>query len=205
MAELGRIERPAVEAYTGKRKLYCVPNVLPFKDAPDEYKGLVEKYWNEVAEHIDRLEAAGKVNKIFFEGIIAEGEEAFEALASINEQALTIVKKKVGEGAALLPLEREEIFAPFIDWANCLNIVRTQEVFDKLFEFYKEAAEKRIQAIQQVIEDNIAGSEAGLLIIRDDDRMKLQFNKELEVFLVTPPAYDDIITWVRERMQEGQA
>lgn len=205
MAELGKIERPAAENYIAKKKLYCVPHVLPFKDAPDDYRRLVETYWHEVAGHIERLEAAGKVRTILFEGVLGDGEEAFDALAALNELALEIVKKKVAEGAALLPLEDPGVFAVFIDWANCINIVRTREVFDKIFEFYKEAAEQRLRHIEKVIADSIAEGEAALLIIRDEDRMKLRLPKDLEVFLVTPPSYDDIVRWVRERMQEGQA
>jgi len=50
MAELGQIEKPSVESFSEKRKLYCIPNIYPIKDAPDDYSGLVERYWNEVAQ-----------------------------------------------------------------------------------------------------------------------------------------------------------
>jgi hypothetical protein len=38
-----------------------------------------------------------------------------------------------------------------------------------------------------------------LLIIKDEDRAKLQFPSDIEVFLVTPPSYDDIMRWFREK------
>ena len=205
MVELGQIERPAAGEFVAKRKLYCVSNVYSLKDAPEDYKGLFEKYWDEVTKHLERLEAVGKVRKIFCENITSPGEEAFDVLAKINERALQVIKEKIGEGAVLLPLEREEMLGPFLDWANCLNIVRTKEVFEKVAGFYSELAGKRLQHAKEVIEGNLLEGEAGMLIMRDEDRMRLQFPPDIEVFLVTPPSYDDILKWFRERMKEPEA
>lgn len=205
MVELGKIEKPAVEGFVGKRKLYCVPNVYPIKDAPEDYKGLVDKYWDEVAQQTERLEVAGKIKKIFCESISVHGEEAFNIMAKINEQACQIIKKKVTEGAALLPIESEEIFGPFLDWANCLNVVRTPEVFTKALEFYTELSNKRLRHIMNTIETNLSDGEAGMLIMRDEDRIRLQFPTDIEVFLVTPPSYDDILRWLREKMNDFKA
>jgi hypothetical protein len=36
--------------------------------------------------------------------------------------------------------------------------------------------------------------------MKDEDRSKLQFPKDIEVFLITPPSYDDIIRWFREKL-----
>jgi len=202
MAELGKIERPSAESFTGKRKLYCAPDVFPVKDAPDDYAGLVDRYWEEVLQHAGKLEAAGKIRKIFCEGISAQGEKALDALADMNGPALRVVKKKVEEGAVVLPLENEDIFAPFVDWSNCLHVVRTKEVFDKVLEFYTELAEKRLQHITRTIEENLSAGEAGLLIMRDEERARLQFPPDIEVFLVTPPSYDSILRWFREKMKE---
>jgi hypothetical protein len=178
--------------------------VYPVKDAPDDFARLVNRYWEEVLQQTERLEAAGKIRKIFCESISVEGEQAFDVLADMNEPAFRIVKKKVEEGAVLLPIESEEIFGPFLDWSNCLHVVRTKDVFAKIFEFYKELAEKRLQHIASAIEENLSAGEAGLLIMRDEDRARLQFPSDIEVFLVTPPSYDDILRWMRERMKELQ-
>jgi hypothetical protein len=202
MVELGQIEKPTAESFAGKRKLYCIPNVYPVEDAPDEYKELFNKYWDEVTQQLEKLEAIGKVKKIFCENIYVQGEEALNILAKINDQALQIFKKKIEEGAVLLPVESEEIFGPFMDWGNCLRVVRTKEVFAKVLEFYTELLDKRLQHILQVIESNLSEGEAGLFIIRDEDRVRLQFPKDIEVFLVTPPSYDSILKWIREKWKE---
>ncbi|HXX53668.1 MAG TPA: hypothetical protein VEI28_03760 [Thermodesulfovibrionales bacterium] len=199
MAELAKIERPDAESFLGKRKLYCVANVYPIKDGPDDYKGLVARYWSEVTEQTEKLELAGKIKKIFCENVSSQGEEAYGVLAKLNEEALWLIRKKVEEGATLLPIESEEIFGSFLDWTNCLSVVRTREVFMRILEFYNESSERRLQHSAEVIERNLADGEAGLLIMKDEDRIRLQFAQDIEVFLVTPPSYDDILRWFREK------
>ena len=44
MAELGQIQRPNVEEFSGKRKLYCVADVYAGEDAPADFKDMVGKY-----------------------------------------------------------------------------------------------------------------------------------------------------------------
>jgi len=202
MAELGQIEKPGTESFTGKRKLYCVPNIFPLYDPPEDFKELFNKYWNEVDQQIEKLEVAGKVKKIFCEMVYTEKEEMMEILGRFNERVQQIVKKKVEEGGTLLPLEDKEIFGPYIDWGNCLRVVSTQEVFTTILEYYTEFAMKRLQHILSVIDSNLTEAEAGLLILKDEDRAKLQFPGDIEVFLVTPPSYDDIMRWFREKWKE---
>jgi hypothetical protein len=202
MVELGQIEKPAAESFAGKKKLYCVPNVYPIEDAPDEYKELLNVYWNEVTQQIEKLEAIGKIKKIFYENIFVQGEEALDLLAKINDQAFRIIKRKIEEGAVFLAIENEDMFGSFLDWSNCLRVVRRKDVFDKVFEFYTDSLNKRIQHILNVIEGSLSEGEAGLFIIRDEDRVRLQFPKDIEVFLVTPPSYDSILKWIRERWKD---
>jgi hypothetical protein len=202
MVELGQIDRPSAESFSRKRKLYCVPNIFPLYDAPDDFKVLFNKYWDEVAQQIEKIEVAGKIKKIFCEMIYLQGEEMVNILARFNEKIQQIVKKKLEQGGALLPLEDKEIFGPFIDWGNCLKVISTKEVFTKVLEFYTELSNKRLQHILSVIDSNLSEAEAGLLIMKDEDRAKLQFPGDIEVFLVTPPSYDDITRWFREKWKE---
>ena len=200
MVELGQIQRPPADEFSGKRKLYCVANIYPVEEAENYYQELVKKYWDEVAQQIEKVEAAGKVQKIFCEIIYQQGDEALNVLGTINERMLQIIKKKLKEGSTLIPLENKEILGPYTDWSNCLRVVFTKEVFSKILEFYKEFSEKRLQHFMSVIDSNLAEAEAGLLFMKDEDRSKLQFPKDIEVFLITPPSYDDIIRWFREKL-----
>jgi hypothetical protein len=202
MAELGQIEKPGTESFTGKRKLYCVSNIYPVYDPPDDFKELFDRYWNEVDQQVEKLEAAGKVKKIFCEMVYTQKEEIMEILGRFNERVRQIVKKKVEAGGTLLPLEDKEIFGPYIDWGNCLRVVSTQEVFTKILDYYTELATKRLQHILSMIDKNLGEEEAGLLILKDEDRAHLQFPGDIEVFLVTPPPYDDITRWFREKWKE---
>ncbi len=205
MTELGKIQRPAVEDFTEKRKIYCVPNIYPFKDSPDELKKLIDKFWQEVSAQLDRLEAAGKIKKIFCENVYAGDEKGLKILSKVNEKALAVVKRKIEEGATLLPLEDREIFAAFLDWRNCLAVIQTEAVYEKVFPFFKEIYQKRLQHIQDMIDKNTAPGEASLLIMVDEERVKLQFPSDIEVFLVTPPSYDDLMRWFRDNMRNEAA
>ena len=204
MVELGKIQKPEADSFSGKRKLYCVANIHAFEDAPDDFKALVSRYWNEVAGQLDKVEAAGAITKIFCELIHEEGDEALEFLSRMQTRIPEIISKKKEKGVPLLPLERRELFGPYIDWGNCLRAVFTKEVFTKVLEFYQQAADKRLQDILKTVDENLEESEAALLILKDEDRAKLQFPKDIEIFLITPPSYDDIMRWMRDRMEERQ-
>jgi hypothetical protein len=201
MVELGKIEKPEAEGFKKKKKLYCVRNLYLAEDAPDEYKTLFNTYWNEVSQHIEKMETAGKILKIFCENISVSGKEALDILGKMNERALQLIKKKLEEGGTLFPLEHDEIFGPFLDWGNCLMVVRTRDVFDRVYEFYTTLLNKRFEHILETIEKNLSAGEAGLLLMRDEDRAKIQFPPDIEVFLVTPPSYDNILKWLREQLK----
>lgn len=204
MAEIGKIERPLAESFTEKRKLYCVPNVYPFGGGPEDYRELVSRFWDEVSSQLDRIETAGRIRKIFCEHVSRVDEDALSALAEVNGPALAVVKKKIEDGAVLIRTEDEEILGPFLDWGNCLQLVRTKEVLSKILEFYSELSGRRLLFIEEAIGTNLSDGEAGLLIMRDEDRMKLRFPEDLEIFLVVPPSYDDILRWFREKMKKEE-
>lgn len=200
MVELGKIEKPQADEYSRKRKLYCIPNIYPLQEADSGYEGLVAKYWEEVDRQIEKIEIAGRAQKIFCELIYQQGDEALEALDKINARMVRIIRRKLGEGSTLIPLEDRDILGQYTDWGNCLRVVFTREVFARVLEFYQEFSEKRIQHVLNVIDTNLSEAEAGLLFMKDDDRARIQFPKDIEVFLVTPPTYDDIMRWFRERL-----
>jgi hypothetical protein len=200
MVELGQINRPEAESFAGKRKLYCVANMYSLEDAPGEYKDLVQKYWDQATEQMEKLETAGKIKKIFCEIITGTDDDSLSILSRMNDRVFRIIKKKAEEGGVLIPLETPDILGPFTDWGNCLRVIHTHEVFVRVFEYYTEIANKRFQHMLDVLEKNLAEDEAGLLILKDEDRARLQFPKDIEVFLITPPSYDDIMRWLREYM-----
>jgi hypothetical protein len=202
MVELGKIEKPEAESFKDKRKLYCVPHIFTHSDAPDEFQELAKKFWESADEHIANLEKAGAVNRIFCDGIMGEGDKAIEALEKLNALAHGVVKKRFEQGASIFSIEDENIYGPFSDWRNCLHVVRTKTVFSKILESYNELLAKRQERIMEIINTNLKAGEAGLLIMADEERARLQFPNDIEVFLVTPPTYDDILRWIRDSMKQ---
>ena len=199
MVELGKIQKPDAGDFIEKKKLYCVADIYTPEGAPDDYKELVNKYWDEVAQQLEKIEIAGKIKKIFCEIITADDKDDLDMLDKISGRLSKLVKKKVEEGGSLFALESKEILGPYTDWGNCLRVVFTKEVFARVLEFYREFSEKRLRHVMEVIEKNLSEAEAGLLVMKDEDRMQMQFPKDIEVFLVTPPSYDAIMRWFRER------
>ncbi|MDH4231766.1 MAG: hypothetical protein OEW04_07020 [Nitrospirota bacterium] len=201
MVELGRLEKPLLDDFAGKRKIYAVSSVYLPENPDDEYKTLFHKYWDEVIAQIEKIEAAGKIRKIFCEHIVSAEEDSLDAFARVNERAAQLIRKKMEEGVALLPLETEEIYGPLLDWRNCLQVVGTRKVFEQVFDFYTELLTLRFQNIIDVLEKNLADNEAGLLILGEEDRLRLRFPDDIEVFFVRPPSYDDIVKWTRGEMR----
>lgn len=204
MTELGKIEKPTIDSVRAKRKLYCVPAVHPVEDAPEEYRTLLARFWGEAERQLERLEQAGKVKKVFCEHMISSGDDALAGLREINERLAGIVERKRQEGAEPVPIEREDLLGPFFDWSNCLAVVGTEEVASKVLEFYRESLDRRLKFMLHAIDTALGSAEAGLLVISDEQRMKLQFPPDVEVFLVTPPAYDDILKWMRAALRDRE-
>lgn len=200
MSELGKIEKPDVESYRNKRKIYFVPNIFLIED--ESFKKLFDKYWEEVSYQLNKLEIAGHIRKIFCEILIEGEEKPLNVISSFNKHLERIIESKMAQGAPLIPLEEKNIFFPYLDWSKCLSVITTQEVFDKVYPLYKEAAHKRLTKIVEIIDKNLPDGEAGLLILKDEDRVNLNFPKDIELFLVAPPSYDDINKWFRKRFTE---
>ena len=78
MAEpLGKVEKPEAVHFLLKRKLYLVPLVFSWKEAPPEYTDKFNLYWEQVSQHIANLESKiGLVKRIYHESLSQEGRKA---------------------------------------------------------------------------------------------------------------------------------
>jgi hypothetical protein len=131
-------------------------------------------------------------------------EESMKVLSAMNIQLEQIVKKKIEAGGEFLPLEDRDIFGAYVDWSNCLMIVRTPDVYKKVHGFLKIAVKDRFTHISSVLKEHIGEGEAGLLIMRDEDRERLVLPDDIEMFFVTPPAYDDLLQFIRDSGSETE-
>lgn len=204
MIEIGKFDRPDVANFKNKKKIYFVRNLYLPQSASEKYRDIFKRYWNEVEEHLAKLEVAGKVSKVFCESIYMTGEDSLKVLSAMNARLEQIVKKRINTGAAFPPLEDEEIFGAYIDWSNCLIIVRMSTVHKTVHQFLKDAIVKRFEHVNAVLRESIGDGEAGLLIMRDEDREFLILPDDIEFFLISPPAYDDLLKYMRDRNSIGK-
>ncbi len=203
MTEIGKIDKPEVKKYKNRKKIYFVRNLYLPKNASDQYKSIFDRYWKEVEEHIAKIEAAGKVTKIFCESLYMTGEDAIRVLTSMNGALQQIIKKKIDAGAELLALEDKDIFGSYVDWNNCMMVIRTENVYNKVQEQLKAVVKDRFKHIKSVLQSTIGPADAALLIMRSEDKDLLELPDDVELFLISPPAYDDLMKFLRDR-DEGK-
>ena len=200
MAEqLGKIEKPEAEHFTGKRKLYLVPLILSGEGAPPEYVERFNLYWEQVSQHVANLELKiGKVSHVYHESITQAGEDGLKVIEKLNSSCCQIVKDKCQSGAVLESTEDKELSEESIDWERCLLMgFISQKVAKMISEFYLEALRKRYECIAQRIDKTLKANEVGMLFIREGHMV--QFPQDIEVFSVAPPALDEIHRWQRDR------
>ena len=199
MAEqLGKVEKPDAEKFTGKRKLYLVPLMFSGEGAPAEYVEKFNLYWEQASEHIANLESKiGKVGHIFHESIAMAGEDGLKVIEKLNPSCHRIVREKCQGGAVLEATEDKELVEESVDWERCILMgFVSQQVAGVVSEFYMEASRKRYEHIARRIDEVLKDGEAGVLFIREGHMV--QFPGDMEVFSVAPPALDEIHRWKRD-------
>ena len=123
----------------------------------------------------------------------------------IIEQCYSLVEEKMRQGGKLVKLEDEEVLNEFVDWSICLSLVRrSKKVFNKILEFYNDVAEGRWKEIAGTIDDTLKKGEAALLIMTEENRLQVQSHlpSDIQVFLVHPPALNDIQRWFRDYLKK---
>ena len=137
--------------------------------------------------------------------IAFDGEEAKEMIKRINEKSYALVKDKCAAGATLQALEDKDLLDEYLDWSMCLSVVgRSPDVFKKIVTFQEEAAKKREEYMSERINETLGENEAGILFMTNETRMRIQpkLSSDIKVFLVHPPALNDIQQWLREYMSK---
>ena len=197
--ELGRIAKPEVESFKAGRRLFLVPLVYSFPDAPAEYTEKFELYWRQVEEHIANLESKlGKVTCVYHESISSGGEDGSKLLEKLSPRSCQIARQKCQDGARFEALEDKELAAECMDWERCLLIgLASEAALQKVSQLYIVAARRRYEHISKKIDETLADGEVGVLFIREGHMV--QFPKGVDVFSVAPPALDELHRWLRDR------
>ena len=195
--ELGKIEKPPLENFSGLRKLIVVPVVFSGKDAPADFMEIFNRCWNQIGEQIKNLETKlGKVARIYHEMIFSDDEEGLKILEQLNPESFKTVKAKCESGGKLQAAEDVELAMENMDWERCLMVAMGQKVRSLVVQFHRESSSKRYQYISQKIDETLKDGEVGLAFVREGH--SIQFPQNIEVFNVYPPALDEINRWLRD-------
>ncbi|MBI4187636.1 MAG: hypothetical protein HY529_00335 [Chloroflexi bacterium] len=197
--ELGRIGKPEASQFRDKRKLYLVPLLFSWEDAPVEYIDKFNLYWRQVREHLANLEATiGKVDLVYHESITMPGEEGLKVLEKLSPASYRIARENCQSGARFEAIEDTALAEESMDWERHLIMGFVSEKVAKIVsDFFAEALKKRYEHITGRIDETLKENEAATLFIREGHRV--QFPADVEVFSVSPPALDDIHRWLRNR------
>ena len=195
--QVGKIEKPLAEDYVLGRKLYFIPLILTPKEAPADFQEIVNKYWDQIQEHVTNLEMKlGEVKKVFHELVPVGGTEGTNAIEGLNTGSFQITKSRLDKGAELQPIEDGDLLTELMDWSRCLATgLQNQKIFTKVYEFYMEAWKKRNEHIGKRIDETLQDGEAGILFIGEGH--SVQFPSDVQVLYVAPPGLDEIKRWMR--------
>jgi hypothetical protein len=203
--ELGKIEKPPVNNFKKGRKLYFVPLIFGNAEMPEEYMEKFNRYWEQVEKQVNELTAKlGKVNRIYHEMIPESGEEGSKAVSELNEKSSKIVRICMEDKAQLEAIEDSDILTEFMDWNRCLMIgLQNPNVISKVYEAFIASGKKRNEIMARKLDETLKPDEIGLLFMRENHQV--QFNPDIQVFYIAPPALDEIKRWIREREQKAKA
>ena len=199
--ELGRVEKPSVESFGEERKPFIVPLLFWSDNAPAEYSEKFELYWQQVSDHVSRLEESlGKVQRVYHESIFIGGEAGLEILSKLSTSSCGIAREKCRDGAELEETDDRALVEESMDWERCLLLgFMSQKVARMVSESYIEASRKRYEHIAKRIDETLKAGERAILFI--SERHRLQFPKDAQIFSISPPALDQIHRWLRDRSE----
>ena len=158
------------------------------------HEDLAKKFWLEVEVQISLLERNfGEVRKIYREANYLDGEAGLKNLQAIDAKEYQFIKGKFEKGATLKALEDKEILLELTDFQLFLTIRSSgKEVLERC------AFPSSFQKVSAV-------GETGILLMRKEEGMRIQFPPEINVILVRPPVSSEMEKWEFEhRNQSGK-
>jgi hypothetical protein len=193
------MERPTVESFQSRRKLYLLFLVFTHDSAPPEYRERCERYWRQAGEQLARLEAkAGVARHIYHESVFEAGDAGLELLKKLNRFSRELTAARCAEGAVLEALEDRELAAEVSDWERFMMMgYASSKVGELVRDLYTQASKQRNERAISVIDSTLGPGESGLIFVSEGHR--LQFPTDIEVFSVVPPALDELHRWLRDQ------
>ena len=195
--ELGRIQRPAVERYRGRRKLLLVPLIFAPRTYDEEGAAVLQRYWDQMQTQVASLaDAFGGLHRVYHESLTEGGDQGLEHLTAVDQRSHGFIQAKVQEGATLEATEDQELLGEALDLQRFLMMPLTsQKVALKVREWFSESNRSRYDHIAERIDATLGDDQVGLLMISEGHQV--QFPEDIEVFYVSPPALDDFRSWLQ--------
>ena len=202
--ELGRIQRPALERFAGKRKLLLVPLLFQVPDLPEEGQTILDRYWAQVQQQVTSLQGSlGTARHLFHEGVTTGGAEGLKLLNSARDQSYAFTKGISGDGETLEATESGELLAEVLDLQRCLSIpFASDKVPGQLQSWFGESSRARYDHIASRIDETVQEDEVAVLLI--GERHQVQFPGDIEVIYVSPPALEEFHRWLRDWLSDLQ-
>ena len=199
--ELGKISKPQADNVQLKRKLYLVQNIQNYFPDNSEFEVLLNEYWESISEQLDNLEkTAGRINKIYVEGIYQDYDIASKLLEENNKWCLNTISPRIKSGAEFGKIEDEGNYKELIDWTRIAQMGFVSENVKEITEKnYTEIINSRSKIIQDEI-DKLQSGEAALFLISSGSH---KFPEDIEIFNVIPPSLDKMNRWITENQNTG--
>ena len=203
MTTLSQFPKPDAGQYSGRRKLFLVPTFAMYPGVEDEERGLLDRYWSEVRDHVHNLERSlGPVVRVYHESLFADGDDGMRLIEQLNPFGYSFISAMCQSTAELVVTEDRETVEEHFDWQRCLSIgLMSEAVRNAAVEGYRRTAQSRNEQVRERIDATLAEGETGSLFISEDHGV--QFPADVQVFYVAPPALDALKRWLGERMRAG--
>ena len=197
--EIGKIDKPAAENTILKRKIYLVQNIQNYFPENNEFKTLLEEYWDAISDQLDKMEStAGIITNIYIEGMWQSFQEVEKIIQESSPASLKLIKTRIGSGSNYIPIEDESIYKRLIDLTRIVQLGFVSEKIKTLIEEqYSETVSERQIHIKTTI-DQLQLGEAGLFMLSSVNH---KFTDDIEIFNVIPPALDKINRWLQNNQQ----
>ena len=201
---LGKIEKPNSELFSQKKKLFIIPLLFSSDKAPQEFKDMFVRYWQDAAEQLNKIEKSlGNPKYIFHEAISDNSHHSLTTLQRLNSGSYPIIQKEMEKGAQLSVLENHELVLAATDWERFMMIgIASEEVARIASENYVQTTDRRYAAMSENISKTLQEAEIALLFLREYQYLKL--TTDIEIFNIAPPVLNDINKWLRDRAYAAQ-
>ena len=198
---LTQMPKPEAEQYSGKRKIFLVPNFMIGPEGPDEFLQLLDGYWSEIRDHINNLERSlGTITHVYHEMVSESSDEGMKFVEMFNPKGCSFIRTLCNSGAQLEATENNALLAENSDWQRCMSMGLASEKVRKIaLDGYNETTNLRWDHISACLDKTLKQGETGVIFIREGHR--IQFPEDIQVFYVAPPSLDGLKRWLSAQMR----